>query len=90
VYVGFDSGARTRILVEHGLDLADAPLLLDGPTLTLEDDRFDRPEPRYQTYGYLADGLVLMAWAPAEAGVRVISMRPCHDPEIRRVAPRLA
>ena len=87
--VSFDSEKRAWTLAERGLDFADALTLLVGPTLTLEDDRFAYPEPRYQSYGRLAERLVLMVWTPTESGIRVISMRHCHDKEARRIAPRL-
>ncbi|SOB79049.1 hypothetical protein SAMN06297144_0348 [Sphingomonas guangdongensis] len=77
------------MLVERGIDFAEAAAIFAGPTLTLEDDRFDYPEPRYQTYGLLAERLVLMVWTPTKTGIRVISMRHCHDKEARRVTPRL-
>ena len=87
--VSFDSEKRAWTLAERGLDFADALALLDGPTLTLDDDRFAYPEPRFQTYGRLGERLVLMVWTPTEAGIRVISMRYCHDKEQRRIAPRM-
>ena len=58
--VSFDSEKRASTLAERGLDFADALTLLAGPALTLEDDRFAYPEPRYQSYGRLAERLVLM------------------------------
>ena len=87
--ISFDPEKRAWTLAERGLDFADAARVFAGPTLTLEDDRFDYPEPRYQTYGWLADRLVMMAWTPTDSGLRVISMRNCHDKESRRIAPRL-
>ena len=87
--VTYDAAKRDWTLRERGLDFSDAPLLFDGVVLTLEDDRFAYPEPRYQTYGWLRERLVLLVWTPTETGLRVISMRNCHDKESRRVAPRL-
>ena len=87
--VSFDPEKRAWTLAERGLDFADALILFDGPTLTLDDDRFGYPEPRFQTYGQLDERLVPMVWTPTEAGIRVISMRYRHDKEQRRIAPRL-
>ena len=87
--VSFNPEKRAWTLAERGLDYADAPRVFEGATLTLEDDRFDYPEPRYQTYGRLGERLVLVVWTPTDAGIRVISMRNCHDKESRRIAPRL-
>lgn len=87
--VSFDPDKRAWTLAERGLDFADAGRVFAGVTLTQEDDRFAYPEPRYQSYGWLDGRLVMVAWTPTDAGVRVISMRNCHDKESRRVAPRL-
>ena len=87
--VSFETEKRAWTLAERGLDFADAARVFDGTTLTQEDDRFDYPEPRYQTYGWLAERLVLMVWTPTDTGIRVISMRNCHDKESRRIAPSL-
>nr|WP_223176572.1 BrnT family toxin [Sphingomonas hominis] len=76
-------------MAERKLDFADAVRVVEGPTLTQEDDRFDYPEPRYQTYGWLGGRMVMFAWTPTAEGIRVISMRNCHDKETRRIAPRL-
>lgn len=75
--------------MERQLDFADAGKLLAGTVLTQDDDRFDYPEARSQTYGRLDGRLVLMVWTPTSEGIRVISMRNCHDRESRRIAPRL-
>jgi uncharacterized DUF497 family protein len=87
--ISFDPLKRDWTLRERGLDFADAPIALGGPSLTLADSRFAYPEPRYQTYGWLDERMVLIAWTPAEDGIRVISMRHCHGKEQRRIAPRM-
>lgn len=75
--------------MDRGLDFADAGKILDGPVFTLHDDRFDYPEPRFQTYGSLEGRLVMFAWTPIDGGVHVISMRKCNDREQRKFAHRL-
>lgn len=87
--VGFDPEKRAWTLAERGLDFADALTVFEGPRLTLEDDRFAYPEPRFQTYGWLGERMVLIVWTPTDTGIRVISMRHCHDKEQQRVAPRM-
>lgn len=87
--ISFDPEKRAWTLAERQLDFTNAAQLFEGATLTQEDDRFDYPEPRYQTYGWLGERLVMMAWTPTDTGIRVISMRNCHDKESRRIAPRL-
>lgn len=87
--ISFDPEKRAWTLAERGLDFAEAARVFEGTTLTQEDDRFDYPEPRYQTFGWFADRLVLVVWTPTDRGRRIISMRNCHDKESRRIAPRL-
>ena len=88
--VTYDKAKRRQTLDERGLDFADAGKLLDGVRFTQIDDRFDYPEPRYQTYGRIDERLVMMAWTPTPNGIRVISTRKCNDREQQAFADRLA
>lgn len=87
--IEFDEEKRRRTLNERGLDFADAARVFDGPEFTQRDDRYDYPEPRYQTYGLIDERLVMIAWIPTEDGIRVISMRRCNEREQRKFAERL-
>ncbi len=87
--VSFDPEKRAWTLAERQLDFTDAARVFEGARLTQEDDRLAYPEPRFQTYGWLAGRLVLVVWTPTDTGIRVISMRNCHDEESRRIIPRL-
>lgn len=87
--ISFDPDKRRRTLAERGLDFADAGQVFAGPTLTLEDCRFDYSEPRWQTYGLLNERLVMIVWAETENGRRIISMRKCNDREQARFAEQL-
>ena len=51
--ISFDELKRLKTLHERGLDFARAGEIFDGPEFTDQDFRFDYPEPRFQTYGYL-------------------------------------
>ncbi len=84
--VYFDEAKRAQTLIDRGLDFADADQIFDGTEVTLRDDRFDYPEPRFQTYGMLDNRLVMIAWTPIPSGIRVISMRKCNDREQRKFA----
>lgn len=79
--ISFDSIKRATTLAERGLDFADAPRLFAGLTYTRPDERFDYPEPRFQTYGLLGERLVMVVWAETDTGRRVISMRKCNERE---------
>lgn len=87
--ISFDAEKRAWTLAERGLDFLDAGIVFAEPTLKQEDDRFAYPEPRFQTYGWLGERLVLVVWTPTADGRRIISMRNCHDKEQRRIAPHL-
>jgi uncharacterized protein len=89
VKISYDPVKRDITLTDRGLDFDDAPIVMAGPTLTQENGRFDYGEERFVTYGFLRDRLVMFAWTPTEDGIRVISMRKCHDKEYRKVAPRM-
>ena len=87
--ISYDETKRLWTLSERGLDFAEVSKVLNGPLLTLTDDRFDYPEPRFQTYGLLNERMVMFAWTHTERGIRVISMRRCNEREQRKFANRL-
>ena len=87
--ISFDYEKRAWTLRERGLDFAEAAAIFSGPLYTAEDVRFAYPERRYQTYGWLDRRMVLLAWTPTVDGIRIISMRYCHDKEQERVTPRM-
>lgn len=88
--ISFDPVKRALALSERGLDFADAGQVFDGPQFTLEDIRFPYPERRYATFGLIADRMVVLIWAEAEDGRRIISMRKANDREVARYRSRLA
>ena len=87
--IEFDEKKRRWTLTNRGLDFADAGRVFDGPEFTDQDFRFDYPEPRFQTFGYLNDRIIMFAWTPTDDGIRVISMRKCNDREQKSFAKRL-
>lgn len=89
VEITCDPAKRARTLEERGLDFFDAAIVFAGPTVTVEDDRLDYGEKRYQTYGLLAGRIVMVVWTPRGEAHHVISMRHCHEREARQVRERL-
>ncbi|NJR78250.1 BrnT family toxin [Sphingomonas corticis] len=79
--ISFDPAKRAKTLAERGLDFADAGRVFAGLTMTRSDDRFDYPEPRFQTFGLLDERLVMVVWAEVEERRRIISMRKCNERE---------
>jgi uncharacterized DUF497 family protein len=82
--ISYDSAKRDRTLAERELDFADAGKLFAGVTLTLEDDRQDYGDPRFQTYGLLDGRLVMVVWTPRGVDRHIISMRKCNAREKAR------
>lgn len=82
--ITFDPAKRETTLRERGLDFAEAAEVFDDARAELVDLRFDYPEPRTVSFGYLQGRLVVVVWTLAEGGRRVISMRKANDREQRR------
>lgn len=87
--ISFDPAKRDRTLAERGLDFADAALLFRGLTLTMLDDRFPYPEPRYITFGTLNGRMLVVVWTEVADGRRIISMRKANEREQDRFQQQL-
>jgi uncharacterized protein len=79
--IAFDPVKRAIALQERGVDFLDAALVFNEPSITTEDVRFEYPETRFLTYGFINGRLMVVVWTPIEDGIRVISMRKCNDRE---------
>jgi uncharacterized DUF497 family protein len=86
--VEFDAAKRAGTLEQRGLDMARAGEVLEGATLTIEDDRMDYGETRYITIGFLDERMVVLVWTPRGDARRVISMRKANDREKAIYEPR--
>ncbi|WP_165187931.1 BrnT family toxin [Caulobacter soli] len=80
----WDEEKRALTLANRGLDFAHADTLFDELTLTVEDDRFDYGETRFQTIGRIGHKTVLVVWTPRGEARRIISMRECNVRERER------
>ncbi len=89
VRITFDPAKRDKTLAERGLDFAEAAIVFAGVTLTLQDDRRNYGESRFQSYGLLGQRLVMVVWTPRGADRHVISMRKCNAREKARFEARL-
>lgn len=87
--ISFDPAKHERALRERGLDFRRASEVFSGRVLTLEDDRHDYGETRFQTYGSLDGRIVMVVWTPRADVRHVISMRYCHEREANRVRHRM-
>lgn len=79
--ISFDPKKRAETLKHRGLDFADAGLLFQGRTITVQDDRLDYGEDRFITAGHLQGRCVVLVWTPRDGGRRIISMRHVHADE---------
>ncbi len=87
MHYSFGPAKRASNLKKHGLDLADAPQVIEsGQTVTFEDRRFDYGEERFVTPGALYDALVAIVTSECEDRIRIISMRKAdrHEQSIYR------
>ncbi|MEA3003726.1 MAG: uncharacterized protein QOH81_2514 [Sphingomonadales bacterium] len=66
--ISYDAGKRAQTLTERGLDFEDAAHVFAGTTITIEDDRRDYGETRYQTFGLLNERLVALVWTSSRRG----------------------
>lgn len=88
--LSYDPEKRARTLAERGLDFDDAVHVFAGPALTIEDDRRDYGEKRFQTMGLLNDRLVMIVWTQREDTLHLISMRKANDREKKKFESRMA
>lgn len=87
--IEFDPDKRALTLVERGLDFLDAPVVIENSITTFDDTRFEYPEPREVTFGFLGGRLVAVVTTPIEGGIRVISMRKANDREQAKYRKRM-
>ena len=87
--LSFDPEKRRKILEERGLDFLQAPQVFAGLHLTLEDDRQDYGERRFNTFGFINDRAVFITWTLRDGGIRVISMRRANEREKARYRRQL-
>lgn len=77
----YDDRKRALTLEQRGLDFAEAAILFEGAVLTIEDDRRNYGEQRFQTLGRLGGKIVMVVWTPRREARRIISMRECNARE---------
>jgi uncharacterized protein len=87
--IAFDPVKRAIALQDRGVDFLNAALVFNDPSLTLSDKRFDYPEDRFQTFGFIGDRLMIVVWTPIDDGIRVISMRKCNEREQKAFTARM-
>ena len=71
----WDERKRESNLRKHGIDFRDAPRVLDGPLVTVEDTRANYGESRFVALGLLDGFVVSLAYTEQNDKVRIISIR---------------
>lgn len=79
--ISFDPPKRALTLENRGLDFEDARHLFSNVVLTVEDDRKDYGETRYQSIGPIGSSVVMVVWTPRGTVRHIISMRYCNAKE---------
>ena len=87
--ISYDAEKREWTLRERGLDFEDAVHVFAGTTLTIEDDRRDYGETRFQTMGLLNERVVMLVWTPRGKARHIISMRKANDREKKKYRAQL-
>lgn len=77
----WDARKRRTNIRKQGFDFRDAPLVFDGLTLTVLDDREDYGEERLVTLGLLQRTVVVIVHTERPDVIRVISMRKATENE---------
>lgn len=80
----WDERKRKSKVRDHGLDFRDIRAVFDGPTYTVEDDRFIYAEQRFMTLGFMGGIVVSIIHTESPSVIRVISFRKAtHHEEVR-------
>ncbi len=87
--ITFDPGKRNHTFEERGLAFEDAAIVFEGQTLDYIDNRFNYPEERVITAGYLAGRMVIVVWTDRGESRHIISMRKANEREQKNFAQRL-
>lgn len=71
----WDENKRLTNIGKHGIDFLDIPVVFDGFTVTVEDNRFAYSEQRFITLGLLKGRVVTVVHAERDDRIRIISVR---------------
>jgi uncharacterized protein len=66
---------RLANLRKHGIDFLDVSVVLEGDTLTVEDNRYDYGEQRFVTFGLLQGLVMAIVHSDRNDSIRIISAR---------------
>ena len=78
----WDGARREANLEKHGLDFADAPMVLESP-YRLDVETVRGGEPRMQSFAYVFDVLAVLTvvHTTRDNALRIVSFRPASEEE---------
>ena len=79
----WDETKRRENVKKHQIDFEDTPAVFDGMIVTMEDNRFDYDETRYNTLGLLKGQVVMIVHTERGERIRLISARKAIKKEQR-------
>ena len=81
-YLRWDDAKRQANLDKHGLDFADAPMVLESP-YRLDVETVRGGEPRMQSFAYVFDVLAVLTvvHTTRDNALRIVSFRPASEEE---------
>ncbi|MET1110410.1 MAG: BrnT family toxin [Allosphingosinicella sp.] len=87
--ISYDAEKREWTLEHRRVDFEDAVHVFAGTAITIEDDRKDYGETRFQTFGLLHGRMVAVVWTPRGKARHIISMRKANEREQRKYEAQL-
>ncbi len=80
--IHWDEAKRQANLDKHGLDFADAPMVLESP-FRLDVESVRSGEPRMQSFAYVFDMLAVLTvvHVARDHALRIVSFRPASEEE---------
>ena len=79
----WDENKRLANISKHGIDFLAIPVVFEGFTVTVEDNRFAYGEQRFITLGLLQGRVVTVVHTEREDEIRIISARKATKYEER-------
>ena len=86
----WDENKRKTNIRKHGIDFVDIPVVFDGETVTIEDERFAYGEQRFVTLGLLQGRVVAVVHTERADHIRIISARKATKYEQRSYFSQIA
>ena len=86
----WDENKRKANIRKHGIDFVDIPVVFDGETVTIEDERFAYGEQRFVTLGLLQGRVVAVVHTERADHIRIISARKATKYEQRSYFEQIA